>query len=172
KRSGSVIRGAYGTFYDRLFDNAWQNVRNNNFVLANAFPVTSPSTNYLAPVASVLPAYQGQPIIGFFADPIIRSTRAPTTMFQPRFRTPYVQSFFFGLQQPLSRAWATEAYYLGSLGRKLITTDIVNRASTGYGLAGSAIGPILYRANQGTSSYNALSTVIRYRAVWAQFQAA
>ena len=28
-----VLRGAFGTFYDRIFDNAWLNVRNNNVAL-------------------------------------------------------------------------------------------------------------------------------------------
>ena len=160
-----MIRGAFGTFYDRMFDNIWQNVRNNDFVLPTAFPITSTRTDYLAPVASVVPLYQGQPVTAIFADPLTQSARAPTTMFQPGLRTPYVQSYFFGVQQQLPGAWSAEAYYLGSIGRKLITTDSVNRTGT------TPVGPILYRANQGTSSYNALSTVARYRAAWADFQA-
>jgi len=162
----TVVRGAYGVFYDRMFDNVWQNVRNNNFVLPGAFSTAGLTINYLSPVASVLPMFQGQPLVTRFADPVTQSARAPTTMFQPGLRTPYVQSHFFGIQQALTNQWTVEVNYLGSLGRKLITTDIVNRSNN------APIGPIWYRANQGGSSYNAVSVVARYRAGWAQFQTA
>ena len=160
----TVVRGSFGTFYDRIFDNAWQNVRNNNFVLPTAFPITASSTNYLAPIASVLPSYQGQPVNIRFSDPVTQSARAPITMFQPGFRSPYVQSYFFGLEQQLPGSWTAEAYYMGSVGRKLITTDSVNRVGT------AGPGPILYRANQGTSEYNAFTAVGRHRGRWADFQ--
>jgi hypothetical protein len=100
-----------------------------------------------------------------FPDPFNQSSRAPITMFQPGFRTPYTQSFFYGLQQPLGSSWSAEASYLGSLGRKLITDDIVNRANA------TPLEWIHYRGNQGTSSYNALSAVLRYRGNGRQFQA-
>jgi hypothetical protein len=87
-------------------------------------------------------------------------------MFQPGFRSPRVQSYFFGIQQPLSSSWSAEANYAGSRGRSLLTTDYLNRSGT------SIAGPILYRANQGNSDYNGLTTLVRYRAEWAQFQAA
>ena len=158
--SGStLLRGAYGTFYDGLFDNLWQNIRNNDFVLPTAFPITSSSTNYLAPPASVVGNYQGQPVSVIFPNPVTQSARAPLTMFQPNFRTPYVQSYFFGLQQQLGRGWTFEANALGSLGRKLLTTDIVNRADTG------SLGPISYRGNQGISDYNA-ATALHFAGGW------
>ncbi len=31
----TAVRGGYGVFFDRPFDNLWQNVRSNNFILAN-----------------------------------------------------------------------------------------------------------------------------------------
>jgi hypothetical protein len=160
----TVVRGSFGTFYDRIFDNTWQNVRNNNFVLPTAFPITASSTNYLAPIASVLPSYQGQPVNIRFPDPLTQSARAPITMFQPGFRTPYIQTYFFGFEQQLSGSWTAESYYMGSVGRKLMTTDSVNRVGT------AGPGPILYRANQGTSEYNAFTAVGRYRGRWGDFQ--
>src|SRR5205807_1697090 len=107
--------------------NAWQNIRNNSFVLPAAFPITSTRTGYLAPISSVLPSYQGLPVASFFSDPVVQSSRAPTTMFQPGFRTPRVQSYFFGIQQPLGASWTVETNYLGSRGRGLLTTDNQNR---------------------------------------------
>lgn len=135
-------------------------------MLPTAFPISNARTNYLAPIASVVPSYQGQPVVSLFPDPVVQSTRAPTAMFQPGFRSPRVQSFFLGYQQPIGGNWSAESYYFGSLGRRLITTDSVNRTGA------STVGPILYRANQGSSSYDALSTVVHYRGGWAQFQAA
>ena len=29
----TILRGGFGIFYDRPFDNLWENVRNNNFIL-------------------------------------------------------------------------------------------------------------------------------------------
>src|SRR5260370_603508 len=49
----TVLRGAYGIFYDRPFDNLWQNVRTNNFTLLN-FDLPARATNYLGPVSDVL----------------------------------------------------------------------------------------------------------------------
>ena len=58
--SSTVVRGAYGIFHDRPFDNLWQNLRNNNFVLGT-FPYrpSADPDGYLAEVSSVLPAYEG-----------------------------------------------------------------------------------------------------------------
>jgi len=44
----------------------------------------------------------------------------------PHFRTPYSENFNFGFQYELSKDMAVEAVYVGSLGRKLISTPEVN----------------------------------------------
>jgi hypothetical protein len=61
---------------------------------------------------------------------------------------------------------------LGSLGRKLITTDIVNRSFSVDGTSrfNVNLGDISYRSGQGLSDYNALTAVARYRAGRKQFQ--
>src|SRR5437667_246260 len=43
-----LLRGAYGIFYDRPFDNLWANTRLNGTALAN-FDILADSTNFLAP---------------------------------------------------------------------------------------------------------------------------
>ncbi len=53
---------------------------------------------------------------------------------------------------------------LGTYGRRLITTDIVNRDfSTATGRYNPNLADIAYRAAQGSSNYNALTAVVRYR---------
>jgi hypothetical protein len=68
---------------------------------------------------------------------------------------------------------------LGSLGRKLITTDLVNRTNSIDPAPGNLNGRfnpslslVTYRANQGLSSYNAFSATARYQGRAAQWQVA
>ena len=169
-----LVRAAYGVFYDRLYDNLWQNVRNNNMVVPTAFPVP-PAFQYLRSPTDALTVFQGRPVdvvlpTSTFRDQTVRikeqTTRVPLTLFQPGFRTPYVHSYFLGVTSRLSPSWTLEVDALGSSGRKLVTTDLINRDLN------PGIGLISYRANQGSSSYSALTTVVRHRSRRGQFQAA
>src|SRR5581483_4120038 len=77
--SRTVLRGGWGIFYDRPFDNLWQNQRNNNLALAT-FDYQAGPGGYLAPIASLLPRYAKQQVISDF--PVL-------TMFQPNWKTGY-----------------------------------------------------------------------------------
>jgi hypothetical protein len=156
----TLVRGAYGLFYDRPYDNLWQNVRTNNFVLPSF--ALSGTVNYLAPVSQEL-----QTLSGKFVD-----TSFPNlTLFDQSLKNAYVHSYFFGIQQQASDNWTVEVNTLGSLGRKLITTDIVNRSfSNGFDRFNDNFGDIAYRSGQGISDYNALTAVARYRSGRKQFQ--
>ena len=143
--SSTVLRGAYGLFYDRPFDNLWQNTRNNSFTLAQT--VLPPSGfNYLQPISQL-------------SGPSFDTGFPDFTRIDPDLRTAYAQNWFLGARHLLSESWALELNLSGALGRKLITTDLLNR--------GRADDPtqrqIIYRANQGASNYQALSLVSRYR---------
>jgi hypothetical protein len=150
----SVARGSYGLFYDRPFDNLWQNVRNNDVVLP-AFPVIAPPLNYLD--ASLAP-YGNQPVDTSF--PLV-------TLLDGGLRNPYSHSYFLGIQQRVGESWSVEANTLGSFGRRLITTDVVNRRADNPELP-----YVSYRANQGFSSYAALAAAVRYRGLRNQFHLA
>jgi hypothetical protein len=76
---------------------------------------------------------------------------------------------FLGIEHRLSNGLALELDGLGSLGRKLITTDAVNRRTASYR---PVYENVYYRANQGLSSYYALAAVARYRTGRAQAQVA
>ena len=146
---GAVVRGSYGIFYDRLFDNAWQNIRANSIQLG-LFSLPSGSRNYLEPLQTALTRLQGSRFAAGFPAPVL---------IQPGFRTGYSQSYFFGVEQRAGGSWAFEINTAGSLGRKLATTDIVNRQTR----LTTAPRMISYLSNQGLSDYRALTAVARFR---------
>ena len=149
----TTLRGGFGLFYDRLFDNLWLNARNNSFVFPS--PIAEPA--YL-PVNSALQAYSNS-ALGDFPN---------LTAFQPHLHNPYAEDFFLGIQTDLARGWSVEVNGAGSLGRRLITNDIVNRNS----LLNSSLPAITYLSNQGLSDYYALNVVTRWRTRHGFLQAA
>jgi Carboxypeptidase regulatory-like domain/TonB-dependent Receptor Plug Domain len=166
-RGHTVLRGGFGMFYDRPFDNLWQDVRNNSVSLP-LYSINAVSTNYLLPIAQVLPSYANQPnSSGGFP---------PLTLLDPNLRNGYAQNFFLGVQRSIGDNLTFEVNGTGSLGRKLITSDIVNRqftTTTGVdGRVNEALPDIEWRSSQGNSDYTALSAIARYRLRTFQFQAA
>jgi hypothetical protein len=156
----SSLRGGYGIFYDRPFDNLWQNLRNNSVTLNSAQYAPGTAVNVLQPPSALLPSLIGLPY----------STYSDLTLYQPGIRTGYTQSFFLGAQHQVSNEFSVEIDGAGALGRKLITTDVVNRLNAeGYN---PLLPPIAYRGNQGISNYKALAVVARYRGRALYFQAA
>lgn len=162
--SRTVLRGGYGIFYDRPFDNLWQNLANNNFVQADT-SLNFNTFDYRASIASVVQGLSFPRIADF----------PRLTLYQNNIRSAYAQDYFLGVQQQISNNFTLEVDGAGSLGRRLITTDIVNRANSMASTSGyfnSALRDINYRGNQGASDYNALTVIGRYRARRAQFQVA
>ena len=158
----TLLRGAYGIFYDRPFDNLWQNLRNNNLVLP-LLKLPGARTNYLAPIGTVLATFEGQSIDSNFPD---------LTLVDSSLRNSYAHSYFAGLQHRINDNLIAELNGLGSYGRQLITTDIINRDfSTLAGRYNPNLPDIAYRANQGFSDYNALTGLVRYRSARGMAQA-
>jgi hypothetical protein len=146
---GTVLRGGYGLFYDRSFDNLWENLALNNVRLEPGFLNGAPFS-------------YSQPLIQSLAMASPGSTNYDRLfMYQPGFRTPYVHRAFFGLQRQLRRGMALEVNYAGSFGHELVTTDRINRAGSGAPTPNGAFNPslpeILYRGNQGNSTYHAMT---------------
>jgi hypothetical protein len=140
----TLVRGSAGVYYDRPFDNLWQTLRTNLLKLELEVPGS--------PVAI--------PVMQF---PIL-------TVFQPGLRTPYVIAWFSGLEQRIGESTSVEVDVLGSRGRKLLTTDVVNRQLSVISRSGNPFGrfdpdfdDLHYRANQGNASYRALNVVARRR---------
>lgn len=154
-RSKTVLRGGFGIFYDRPFDNLWQTVSNNN-VDAVLYQLKG-VTNFLQPTATAIQQYtNGTP-----------EPYTALTLIDPKLRNGYTQSSFVGVQQSVGNNVSIEVNGTSALGRRLITTDIVNRPYTtlyGDGRPNDALGnDVFWRSDQGVSDYYALSTLVRYR---------
>jgi hypothetical protein len=150
----TLLRGGFGTYYDRPFDNLWENLRDNNLILP-LLTLPGGPTNYLAPVSTELASFQGQSFASTFPD---------LTLVDPRLRNGYVKTYFAGVQHRITDNFSVDINGLGSYGRRLITTDIINRDfSTPEGRYNPNLPDIAYRANQGFSDYNALTALVKYR---------
>jgi len=150
----TLFRGGFGTFYDRPFDNLWQDLRSNDYALSS-FPIQG-TFNYLNPIASVLP--------GLAQTSTPTNLGLPVTLVAPNLLNGRTSSYFAGIQQHVTNDFAVEVNGLGTYGRNLITTDVINRDfTTAEGRVNPNLPDINYRANQGFSDYNALTVVARYR---------
>ena len=164
----TLLRGGYGIFYDRPFDNLWENLRNNGLVVPPSLMLPGGQFNFLAPIPTVLASLPAQTINADFPD---------LTLVSPHLRNGYAHSYFAGVQHRITDNFTVEVNGLGTYGRELITTDIINRdfsVNRGIGNPTSynpALPEIAYRANQGFSDYNALTAVARYRASRGMVQA-
>jgi len=151
----TLLRGAFGIFYDRPFDNLWQGLRSNDYSLSS-FGIQG-TFNYLNPIASVVAslASASSPAPVGFPD---------LTLVAPGLLNGRANSYFAGMQHRLTNDFTIEVNGLGTYGRNLITTDVINREfTTPGGRVNPAFPNINYRANQGFSDYNALTAVARYR---------
>jgi hypothetical protein len=163
----TLVRGAYGIFYDRPYDNLWENLRSNTLVLPPIIPLPATptgSTDFLAPIGTVLATLDPRAVISNFPD---------VTVVDQNLKNGYAHSYFFGVQQRIADSLSLEVNALGSLGRRLIVTDVVNRAFTVPGTPGRLnpnLPDIAYRSGLGSSNYNALAAVTRYRASRGQLQ--
>ncbi len=161
-KSKTVLRGGYGIFYDAPFDNLWQNVRSNDLALVQYVIPTTQSTNYLAPIPSVLPTYASQT-----PGALTASNFPDITLMDPKLRNGYAQDAFLGVQQSISENLTFEVNGTASLGRRLLTTDIVNREFTTpdlstLGRPNGTLGNVDWRSSQGNSDYTALSAIVKY----------
>jgi hypothetical protein len=160
----TLLRGSYGIFYDRPFDNLWQNIRNNSLILPQV-AITASTTDFTVPV--------DQAIDTLMAGRTLNANFPSLTMMDAGLRNGRVQSYFFGFQHRATERLMIEVNALGSWGRRLITTDVVNRDfSTPTGRYNNALPDISYRSGQGYSNYNAMTTAISYRSGRGMFHAA
>jgi hypothetical protein len=210
--SRTVLRLGYGIFYDRPFDNLFLDARNQSVVepvgsstqllplLNTAIPLAQ---SFQSGVYMGIPPFETLPSTfqnnGSWFDGLYQGTQTFDSRIANTYplellwidrnlRTPYVQSWFASLQQQVSNSFQIEVNQSGSLARKLISNDLVNRICSlscdptwvsptnselrEPGRLNSALPDILYRSNSGSSDYMALEALARYRVSYGFFQAA
>jgi len=150
----TTLRGGFGLFYDRLFDNLWLNAMNNSFILPSPVAV-----NGYEPVSSALQSLSPGTLVDQFPR---------LTAFQPNLHNGYAEDFFLALRTEPAAGLSFEVSGAGSLGRRLVTTDVINPNS----ITNSSLPSINYLSNQGLSDYYSLSLVSRWRSRFGFLQAA
>ena len=170
KSSRVVLRGGFGIFYDRPFDNIWLTMQANNLLLATAF---NPNIPFQLPVLQAAAATNLQVLPAF----TFGSSQQSITFFQGNLRSGYAENGSLGLEQRISDRFTIQTNFVSSLGRELLTADIVNRPlsapvsfSNLFGVANPSLPMLNYYGNQGISNYYAGQAVIRYRASNLQLQ--
>ena len=99
----------------------------------------------------------------------------PLTLIDPKLRNGYAQDFFLGTQYALRDNVTVEVTGNGALGRRLLTTDLINRQFTtldGDGRPNEQFPDISWRSGQGISNYYALTSLVKYRLSSLDLQAA
>ncbi len=127
-----VMRGGFGIFYD-IEDGAlnlqfggqppFGDVSNlTYFSYTQGFdPISDPFNSFQEGTVNPFPFIAGGRL-GQFFDPKVSFA----FVVDPHFRTPYSENYNFGFQYQLTKDTLLEAYYVGSLGRKLITSADAN----------------------------------------------
>jgi hypothetical protein len=136
----TILRMAYGIFHDRPYDNAWQRLRSNQ-------------TQFVVATVNDVPAEYRNPVLRRPARPAFPSL----VMIQPDLRTPYAHSYFAQAERRIGESLAVAVAGSGSLGRKLLTNDWLDRQAVVIRPSAS----MNYLANQGLSAHHSLSATAR-----------
>ena len=154
-KEGTVVRGAFGIFYDHLFTNIVDNIQ------ASAPNAASPIL-YGNKATSVrgTPNWDGA-LATLNKNPL--PTNSQTTL-NNNMRSPLTYQFNLAVQQQLPAGFALTVGYAGSLSRHLYALDALNPvvSSTGVRL-NAARGIITYFDNAGDSSYHGLQLELEHK---------
>lgn len=167
-----VLRAGGGVFYDRLYNNVFENIRFNP-----PFYADETAGKFLSGVALGPLKQPGLLTIPFtsnaqFINPALFPNGLPKPIprhIDQNLVTAYYEQYSFGVQYELAKDLALETNYVGTLGRKLI--GILNRNT--YDGRTSGAGPSIRpnptfnsdnaRGNYYNSNYNALDVSLRKR---------
>jgi hypothetical protein len=164
----TVIRGAYGLFYD---------APSQDFFLLQSFPNGSVGTNPVPGLGTFTVNFTGPvpfgPGVNIFGN--VNSPVPPFTVFgvDPKMRTPYVQSYNFNIEQSIAKGTVLQVGYVGSKGNKLYRVRDINQATAGPATGLQQRRPFanIYPQFAGiyeleasaNANYNSLQTVLRRR---------
>src|SRR6516162_10225477 len=160
-----AVRGGYGIFYDRIFDNIWSNgAWNPPFYALIDFQATSTdSINYSIP-AGIGAGYDPNGPNGPIPYP---GKRVSLRSMDQNMKDSSSQNYYLGVERQFFGGLLVRASYQGSMGRHLPMLENLNRYNgDAYGVASptslSAVLPnalyngFNYRSNSVSSNYNAL----------------
>lgn len=174
-----VVRSGAGMFYDRIWNNLFENIRFNApffaFSTIGTFGNGVPAGPLSTPGLFTVPFTS----TGKFADPKNLPVPAPRHMDQ-NLVTPFLYQGFLGVQWEFVKDTVVEVNYITTLGREL--TGVVNintfngRSGGSLGTTGRANGSTRrpnpniagdnFRTNSFTSSYHGGQIILRHRARW------
>lgn len=160
KDSSTVVRGAYGWFYDMptVGSFVYNNIGNGGATGIYSNPAGSaPVLQYSSANVTI------QPGVNPFAN-----ASAPPSLggfaINKNFRTAYLQNFNLNVEQQISRSTLFQIGYTGSLGRRLNMDFDINQPLNGvrpFALTNPNLVAINQLNSSGSSNYNSLQTSIR-----------
>lgn len=161
----TVLRGAWGVFFDRVFDNVYGNSRFN--------------APQVAPITFAPTSFDGTQATGS----ITTSQIYTATTIDPGLRTPYTQHFNLSIAQQLDTDTSLTVGYVGSIGTKLFATERPNlgtifpnsfrptnqgtltrsQADINAGILRAPLGNFSHRTSNAASNFHSLEATLRRR---------
>lgn len=138
-----VFRGGAGIFYDRIWNNLFENIRFNpplfsfNTIITPALGGTTPMGPLSTPGLFTVPFTSAN--TRQFNNPHFQGLPSPRHM-DENLSTPYVQQFFLGVQHEFARDFLLEANYIATAGRGLTGVIDIN-TYPGRTRGGSSVRP-------------------------------
>jgi outer membrane receptor protein involved in Fe transport len=167
-----VLRAGWGAFYDRIYNNVFENIRFNPPYFADEVAGFIKSGSPVGPVTN--PGLISDPFTGNAL--FVQSSTFPNGLPKPVPRhmdqnlvTPYYMQESFGLQYQLAKDLVLETNYVGTLGRKLLGIENRNTFDGRTSVVGGTTRPNPFfnndnaRGNYYGSKYNAFDVTLRKR---------
>jgi hypothetical protein len=148
----TVVRAGYAAALDRVLDTA-RDLRANNLQVVNCF-LPQCALTFVIPVERMLPVLNQDLRLELPGDIV---------QLDENLVTPYAQNWYLGIQQTVTPSFIVEIGHAGSVGRKLISRDLINRFVVDVPAVNDQIGEDTYLSNSGNSNYLALEIGMRRR---------